>query len=549
MATVIDSLVVELGLDPKGAKKGAADFRAELKKTRDAAGSGSKEIEAYGKRAASFFSSLRNEAIGLFLAFQGASSITGFVSDLVHGDAATGRFAGNIGMATDRLSAWQLVVAEAGGDAKDATTALGAMQNAYQSFLLTGDTGHNFDFAGLGVTKDIMAKGPEATLLQLAKAAETMPKTEFYARAQRLGIPDSVINTLEKGRGAVEALVEEKRRDGAVTQAQSEAAIEYERQLAKITAHIKGMLRPEIYKLVDGFDHLLSGITSGTLALPPFGVALGGILTILAILNPEVALLGLGLAAAVKLWNKAHEISVRDQPGYREFNPRTGKWEAVGGDPADDGPPLQMVDEQGKPFGGGGGGAGGGGGRFGGSNSVFNTLARAAGFTPDQAAGIRAGIAAEGGGLGMAANGAFGIGQWRGDRQRKLFAKYGRAPSMMQQLQFLFSELNGGDHGGASVHRGGTADDTMVRYLRDFMRPQGAHNERYGDLVADVNRGRAALRNGAGGPRAGGGHTSITVQKVEVNTNPKTAEELGKDMRMALRRRMVLQNMNRGLDH
>lgn len=555
MPTVIDSLVVELGLDPKGAQTGGAAYRAEVKKVRDETGSAGKDLEAYGKRASSFFSSLRNEAVGLFLAFQGASSITGFVNDLLHGDAATGRFAAGIGMATSRVSAWQLAVKEMGGDAKDANAALGSLNTMFRNYQLGIDTGHNAELNRLGITPQIMAKGPEAMLLQMAKVAETMKKEEFQPLAKLLGLPDSVIYTLEKGRKGVEALIREKERDGAATQADADKAAEFEKQMAKVSAHINGILRPAIYNLVGGLDKMLGSMDRAGTTGPIFKSVLIGIGTAaLFALAPFIALPAAIAAAvfAMDTFLKNHKAvtNVLDTiesplkkflPAWlfdRNFMSGGAASPAPGGDPT------------GGAVSGGGAGAGVGA-TADGSNYIESNLKRN-GFSADQARGIRAGIAAEGGGLGFSSfvgkhgERAFGIGQWLGGRQKKLFAKYGPAPSLPQQLSFLMSELHGGDAGGASVMHGGGADDTMVRYLRDFMRPQGAHGERMIDLTRDIGRGRNALRSNAGGGGGSGSHTSIHIAKVDVHSNPQSVDALHKDMRMQMRRRAIAQNMNRG---
>lgn len=561
MATVIDSLVVELGLDPKGAQKGAADFQGAIKKTRDVAGTGAKDIEAYGKKASAFFSSLRNEAIGLFLAFQGASSITGFVSDLLHGDAATGRFAANIGMATSRLSAWQLAVQEMGGDSKDATAALGAMRQMFMSWQLTGDTGHNADLLGLGVDKKSLAD-PEQALLKLAEAAEKLPKVEFYARASRLGIPDSVINTLEKGRKGVEALVREKERDGAASQKDADAAAEYERQMAKMSAHIKGVLRPEIYELVKGFDKLLGKVTDGTIKLPSMTLALEALGAMAVVIDAPLIALGAALAIVVTNWEKWQNMGasartwVDDFLGGRDANAPAGPAAPAAGD----GPGLQMFDEQGRRLRLPGDGYGAtpsqrAAGAAGAGMPGFNAALMRGGFDAEQAAGIRSGVIAEGGSFGFSSHvgkhgeRAFGIGQWLGPRQKALFAKYGPSPTPGQQVEFLISELNGGDHGGASVHAGRGADDTMVRYLRDFMRPQGKHNERAIDLTRDIQRGRQALARGGRYGAGGGGGSNVSVGAINIHTPTTNPAEHGRIARDAIRRRLIAAQGNRGMDN
>jgi hypothetical protein len=177
------------------------------------------------------------------------------------------------------------------------------------------------------------------------------------------------------------------------------------------------------------------------------------------------------------------------------------------------------------------------------------------GFTAAQARGIHAGIHAEGGGLGMAANGAFGIGQWRGARQKKLFAKYGKTPNIAEQMMFLISELKGGDRGGASVMASGTAEDALSNYIGGddwgFMRPGAGR-------AGDMRRGLAFLgKNGytrmarprAANDAAGGNVSSsaTTVGTINVYTAATDAEGIARDLPGAIGRRGLTTQANRGL--
>lgn len=127
------------------------------------------------------------------------------------------------------------------------------------------------------------------------------------------------------------------------------------------------------------------------------------------------------------------------------------------------------------------------------------------GFSDEQVRGVSAGIAAEGGSLGMAANGAFGIGQWRGDRLAALRARYGNAPTLAQQMEFLVGELRGGDRGGASVMHAGSAFATLNAYINDFMRPGAG-------AAGDMKRGLAWLgSSGQGAPDVAGRQTELAM--------------------------------------
>ena len=143
MASIIDSLIVTLGLDAsqftsgqkavatgidqmrdktKQAAKDDSDRqkqqREDLKRTKDEAQQRAKEIEAAGKRAADFFTRLRTEALLLFAAFAGTSGLKQFVENITTSDAATSKLAHNLGMSTELLSEWETAAARTGGSAE-----------------------------------------------------------------------------------------------------------------------------------------------------------------------------------------------------------------------------------------------------------------------------------------------------------------------------------------------------------------------------------------------------------------------------------------------
>lgn len=133
--TVIDALVVELGLDPKRFTQGQKDAIEAFKKTREAVEQRGKEIEASSQRSAQFFSRLRAEAVGLLAAFVGARGIKDFVANLVTGDAALGRSSRAIGVSADELAKWGNVARLAGADAGEMVAAFKNLQNEVQTNL------------------------------------------------------------------------------------------------------------------------------------------------------------------------------------------------------------------------------------------------------------------------------------------------------------------------------------------------------------------------------------------------------------------------------
>ena len=125
----------------------------------------------------------------------------------------------------------------------------------------------------------------------------------------------------------------------------------------------------------------------------------------------------------------------------------------------------------------------------------------ARGFSSDQALGITSGVYAEGGVSKNGAfninptSGAFGLGQWLGDRKQALFKFSGTtSPTFDQQLDYLASELRGGDKGGKAVLSASGTSNILDAYITKFMRPaKGA------ETTGDLTRGNSYLNGGGAG--------------------------------------------------
>ncbi|MBS0360516.1 MAG: hypothetical protein JSR98_03980 [Proteobacteria bacterium] len=105
------------------------------------------------------------------------------------------------------------------------------------------------------------------------------------------------------------------------------------------------------------------------------------------------------------------------------------------------------------------------------AESFFRSL----GFTATQAAGMAAGAFAESRLNPNAVNpksGAFGIGQWLGQRKAELFKRYGPNPSFEDQLSFMGWELlHSEKKAGQAIAGTDTSRDALNAYVEKFMRP------------------------------------------------------------------------------
>lgn len=557
--TIVDAFVISLGLDAsqfdKGQKKAVSDF----KKMREAGGAAAQDLESYGKRAANSFASLRNEVVGLGLAFAGAKGLTDLVSNILTGDADNGRFARNIGENINTVSAWQAKLKEVGGTAQDARGSLQTMFQSIEKFRLDGnDPAMAPLFRALGVTTGAggdTSKGPMATLLAIAENRTHRSRQDYVAILSRMGLSEPVINTLAAGRGSVEGGLNHYEALAGDLKGASREAQELQKKLADLSTALQDLARGPLITVVGELLSLTQNTDAANIAMPVFVGLVGAIGIAAATAYGPILLLAGAIALVVKGyedWQKGDAwIKVRHGPdapsgaaGKGIFGGLKQMWDdpwfSVHHDPAGGAAPVGAATPRGA-----------GGLRFAPNINDLTTAISSRGIDPGTARGIAAGVMAEGGGLGMADNGAFGIGQWRGLRAQNLFAKYGKAPSLHDQLDFLVSELRGGDAGGSSVLGTKDTDMALLAYIWKFMRPQGAHNEHYMDAVNDVARGRRAYGGGARlavphNVRNSQSHTETHIGSVTVTTQATDASGIARDIGPAIKKRTLVGNANSG---
>lgn len=98
------------------------------------------------------------------------------------------------------------------------------------------------------------------------------------------------------------------------------------------------------------------------------------------------------------------------------------------------------------------------------------------GLTKNQAKGIYGNIMQESGGkhniVSRDGHNSYGLAQWTGTRKARLFSKYGTSPTVNQQLEYLWSELNSTEKGALNALRNtSTVEDATKVFMQKFERP------------------------------------------------------------------------------
>lgn len=237
MATVIDALIVTLGLDPTEFTKGQKAAGAAFVKTREEAVKSSKQIEDAGKKAADGIKKIAVEALALFALFTGARSVKSFVDDLTSADAALGRFGHNLSEAPQTISAWQKAAERAGGSAQTAAATISKLSESLLDLRVNGkalpDAFYQLQAAaGMNIQTD---RGPAAYMDSIAAALQRLnaidpAKAAFLAHG--MGVDDATLSIMERYGAATNKYIESLKGLGPTAEEAKQAQEFQERWIA-----------------------------------------------------------------------------------------------------------------------------------------------------------------------------------------------------------------------------------------------------------------------------------------------------------------------------
>lgn len=151
MPTVIDSLIVEIGLDPTKFTSGQKAAIKSFNDAKEAAVKTGGAIEETGKRSAEYLSVLSSKLLGLTALFATGLGIDKFVSNITKQDFATGKLAYTLETTTGNLDKWRNAAYLAGGSSEGITNFIQGLTSEFQKFAITGESNLIPYFRGLGV--------------------------------------------------------------------------------------------------------------------------------------------------------------------------------------------------------------------------------------------------------------------------------------------------------------------------------------------------------------------------------------------------------------
>lgn len=236
MPTVIDTLVLELGLDPRRFSEGQRQALSDLRRFQQDAEAGGKNVESATKRVGNVLENFRREVVNTFGVALGGVGIAAFINRLTNMDAATGRLAHTMQMSTQETSAWQGAIKQVGGSVESANSALAGLSGEMSRFMLTGQSQMLPVLSRLGISlfdQNKQLKTAGQLWLEIADSVKGMTPREATAFLSMIpGINQDMINLLLKGRDAIEAYLAAASKAGTATPQSSRQAQEFQREIS-----------------------------------------------------------------------------------------------------------------------------------------------------------------------------------------------------------------------------------------------------------------------------------------------------------------------------
>lgn len=266
MATIIDALLVTLGLDTTEFKKGQVETQAGLKETERQAESTARTLQHQGMEAGEFFAHLIEGAAGLLGLLAGAHELKEFAHQFLEMEDQVGKFSRMLDINIEDLQGWQRAIQLEGGTVQGFQ---GIVEHLTSTLALIQIHGPRSKmalklFEGLGIGEAAL-KGKDTfeVMKLISDQIQNMPKGLSVGLLERMGFDKPSILLMQKGREEIEKIVEAQKRHGTVSKEDAEAAekfndtmLETQFQWGQIVGKLVNSLLPALQMFADGLKSI-----------------------------------------------------------------------------------------------------------------------------------------------------------------------------------------------------------------------------------------------------------------------------------------------------
>lgn len=271
MSGVIDSFVVELGLDPSKFTKGQREALEAARKLEEQTVKSGQNIEQASLKAGDAIGTIRTQALELFAALGGGAAVINFAAKMTAADAAVGRLSRNIGVSSTVISKWQGLARIMGGDAAQMAASFTTISDAFAGWKIGIVSPLIADLRAIstagGKIIDVN-KGVEQSYLDLAENLKRIHDRDPAMAGllgRRVGLDPYLYDILVKGPAATQKMLDEVKGLGTATKESTDAANDLATAWNKVGIAIEGSSRGSFTVLgkglADGLSELAKDIS------------------------------------------------------------------------------------------------------------------------------------------------------------------------------------------------------------------------------------------------------------------------------------------------
>lgn len=265
MATVIDSLLIELGLDTSKFDASQKKSVDELRKFDEQAQKTAKNTQQGSKNIGDGFEKARNALVSLGVAFVGVKAFTNFAKDMTTANAALGRNAQLFNMSARELDAWGGVLKTVGGNAESFQGSLQALQQGVASIKL-GDAAILTPLARLGALSSVDIEKGTVDILKLAEALKKFKAENgeqlTFTLAQQLGLNKETYMVLSQGADTVNRLYQEQYKLSGINEKNTQQAAKLQEEWGKVSQAFSKAANSVMDELYPALTFVSKGLVS-----------------------------------------------------------------------------------------------------------------------------------------------------------------------------------------------------------------------------------------------------------------------------------------------
>ena len=318
MATVIDSLLIELGLDASGFDKSQKKAVDSLKKMEDQANKSSKQNQKGAKETAESFDKVTESIIKIGVAAFGFAGLKSLITSVTQTNTQLNRQSNMLGINVNSLAAWGQAVKAMGGNAEDFAASMQNMEGGLAAFSL--GLGGEEVFTGLNRLVGVVKNG-KVDVLELSKALIKVKEEKGIQAALAYSAPLIGADTfylLTQSVDKTKKLVEQQAEYNKITQEGAQQSADFkektvalETSMMGLKNSIMGQLYPSLNALADiaisameafkGLDTSLGGAASAVAAVEAVAIPLLAIPVAFGLIPVGAALGALALGGAIEV--------------------------------------------------------------------------------------------------------------------------------------------------------------------------------------------------------------------------------------------------------